>query len=268
MYWAGCARVGWILSATLVAAAAAAQYDEKFQSLFNGKDLCGWEGQPGYWTVEDGCLTGTTTAERALARSTYLFWRGSELGDFELHATYRFLTPFGNSGINFRTRELPEFDVQGYQGDMVVGPTYTGVLFDVKRPSAAREWKRQILTQQGQKVVIGTDGTRQVSTLAASAELQRLVKPDDWNEYAIIARGPEIILRVNGAVFAHVIDHEKRDLPNEGLLALQLHRGPPMKVQFKRICVKNLSQNHLNQVARPGGTESSAGSGTGGKKLP
>jgi len=101
-----------------------------------------------------------------------------------------------------------------------------------------REWKRQILTQQGQKVVIAEDGSKEVTELAPSADLQKLVKPNDWNEYTIIARGHEMILKVNGAVFAHVIDREKRDVPDEGLIALQLHRGPPMKVQFKSICIQ------------------------------
>jgi len=86
--------------------------------------------------------------------------------------------------------------------------------------------------------VIAEDGSKEVTELAPSADLQKLVKPNDWNEYTIIARGHEMILKVNGAVFAHVIDREKRDVPDEGLIALQLHRGPPMKVQFKSICIQ------------------------------
>jgi hypothetical protein len=227
-----------LLSGPIVAVAA--EPDGGFTPIFNGKDLTGWEGKPGYWSVEDGCLTGMTTAERPLTKSTYLFWRGGKVADFELRAVYRFVGSFGNSGINFRTQQLPELDVKGYQGDMETGPTYTGVLFDVKRPGSVREWKRQILTQQGQKVVIAEDGSKEVTRLAASADLQKLVKPHDWNEYTILARGHEIILKVNGAVFAHVIDREKRDVPDGGLIALQLHRGPPMKVQFKSISIKRL----------------------------
>lgn len=219
---------------------ASAESEEGFTPIFNGKDLTGWEGKAGYWSVEDGCLTGMTTADNPLTKSTYLFWRGGKVADFELRATYRFVGSFGNSGINFRSQELPDGDVKGYQADMVFGPTYTGVLFDVKRPSSVREWKRQILTQQGQKVVIAEDGSKKVTELAPSAGLQKLVKPHDWNEYTIVARGHEIILKVNGAVFAHVIDREKRDVPDEGLIALQLHRGPPMKVRFKSISIKRL----------------------------
>ena len=222
------------------AAAASAECEQGFTPIFNSKDLTGWEGKPGYWSVEDGCLTGTTSADNPLTKSTYIFWRGGKLANFELRATYRFVGSFGNSGINFRTQELPEMDVKGYQGDMVLGPTYTGVLFDVKRPSSARDWKRQILTKQGQKVVIAEDGSKEVTTLAADSELQKLVMSNDWNEYVIIARGQEIILKINGVVFSHVIDRERRDIPDEGLIALQLHRGPPMKVQYKSICIKQL----------------------------
>ncbi len=234
----GCALAVGMLS--VLATATAAEPDDGFTPIFNGKDLTGWEGRPGYWSVEDGCLTGMTTAESPLTKSAYIFWRGGKLANFELRAVYRFVGSFGNSGITFRTQELPEMDVKGYQGDMETGQTYTGVLFDVKRPSSVREWKRQILTQQGQKVVIAADGSKKVTTLAPSADLQKLVKPNDWNEYVIIARGQEIILKVNGAVFSHVIDLEKRDVPDEGLIALQLHRGPPMKVQFKSIRIKQL----------------------------
>lgn len=234
-----CSLAAWIAS-NLIAALALAVGEEGFTPIFNGRDLTGWEGVRGYWFVEDGCLTGTTTADKPLTKSTYIFWHGGKVANFELHATYRFVTPFGNSGINFRSEELPGPDVKGYQGDMETGKTYTGVLFDVKRPSAAKDWKRQIMNQQGQKVVIAEDGSREVTMLAPAAELQKLVKPNDWNEYVIIARGQELILKVNGAVFSHVIDRERGMGAAEGLIALQLHRGPPMKVQFKNISIKHL----------------------------
>jgi hypothetical protein len=224
----------------LTTATALAQCPAGFTPIFNGKDLTGWQGLTEYWSVEDGCLTGKTTAEHPLTRSTYLFYHGDKWSNFELRATYRFVGKFGNSGINFRTEELPNLDVRGYQGDMETGNTYTGILFDVKRASAAKDWKRQILTQQGQRLVIAADGAQTVTQLTPAAELKKLIKPNDWNQYVIIARGPEITLQVNGAVFSHVSDHEPRTAPQSGLIALQLHRGPPMKVQFKSICVKRL----------------------------
>jgi hypothetical protein len=208
--------------------------DPEFAPIFNGKDLDGWEGEPGYWSVEDGLLTGKTTAERPLDHATYLFWRGGKPADFELRAVYRFVGNDGNSGINFRSQELPKWDVKGYQADMEAGPNYTGILYECNQ--------REIMTQRGQKVVIAEDGRREVATLAPSAELQKYISKNDWNEYVIIARGPEIILKVNGHVTSHVIDREKGRAACAGCITLQVHPGPPMKVQFKDIRIKVLEK--------------------------
>ena len=114
-----------------------------------------------------------------------------------------------------------------------------------------------MMTVRGQKVVIAEDGQRKVTTLAPAAELQKLIKPNDWNQYAIIARGPEIILKINGAVTSHVIDREKGKAAASGVITLQLHPGHPMKVQFKDIRIKNLPtsqgtshETHANQPAQ------------------
>lgn len=211
---------------------AATDVEESFTPIFNGKDLSGWEGEPGYWSVEDGAITGTTTAEKPLDHATYLFWRDGKPADFELRADYRFVTPDGNSGINFRSQELPKRDIKGYQADMEAGPNYTGILYECNQ--------REIMTTRGQKVVIAEDGRRDATTLAPTAELQKVIKPNDWNEYVIIAQGPEIILKINGAVMSHVIDREKGKAASNGLLSLQVHPGPPMKVQFRNIRIKQL----------------------------
>jgi hypothetical protein len=202
-----------------------------FTPIFNGKDLTGWEGEAGYWSVEDGAITGKTN-EKLLDHPSYLFWKGGEPTDFELRAQYRFVTPDGNSGINFRSRRLPNWDVKGYQADMETGPNYTGILYECNQ--------REIMTQRGQKVVIDENGHREESKLVDSAELQKHTKPNDWNEYTIVARGPEIILKVNGAVMSHVIDRQQGKAAAKGCITLQIHPGPPMKVQFKNIRIKNL----------------------------
>ena len=224
-----------ILSALLLCVAVqapATAVEDGFTPIFNGKDLTGWEGEPGWWSVEDGAITGTTTAQKPLKRARYLFWRGGEPADFELRLNYRFKSPSGNSGINFRSRELPEGDVKGYQADMETGPTWTGVLYECNQ--------RGGMTKRGQKVVIAEDGERQVTTFANAAELRKRVKPNDWNEYVVVARGPEIILKINGIVMSHVIDREKGKAAAAGRIALQIHPGPPMKVQFKNIRLKIL----------------------------
>ncbi len=205
--------------------------EDGFKPIFNGKDLTGWEGEPGWWTVEDGAITGTTTAEKPLDHPTYFFWRGGKPADFELRATYRFTTPGGNSGINFRSQELPKWDIKGYQADMETGPNYTGIFYECNQ--------RGIMTQRGQRLVVAPDGRREVSALLPPVDWAKVIKQNDWNEYAVIARGPEIILKINGVVTSHVIDCEQGKAAAEGLISLQAHPGPPMKVQFKNIRLSN-----------------------------
>ena len=201
-----------------------------FTPIFNGRDLTGWEGEPGYWSVEDGAITGKTTAEQPLSHAIYLFWRAGRVGDFELRAKYRLLGEVANSGIHFRSTQLPNWNAKGYQADMGSGPTCTGTLYEANQ--------RGIMTQRGQKVVIAEDGRRTVTTLTPVEDWPKFIKSNDWNDYTIIAQGPEIILKINGHVTSHVIDRQQGKAASEGLIALQLHPGPPMKVQFKDICVK------------------------------
>ena len=232
------------LAALIVAAlwAAAAGADDKdkdakkdakdaFVPMFNGKDLTGWAGDLNYWSVEDGAITGKST-EKPLKQQTYLFWRGGKPADFELHAKFRFGSKWGNSGINFRSKELPNWDVKGYQADMETGSVCTGTLYECNQ--------RGVMTVRGQKVVIDEKGKREVTKLAEAADLQKLIKPNDWNEYVIIAHGPEIILKINGHVMTHVIDNEKGKAAADGVITLQLHPGDPMKVQFKDLEIKTI----------------------------
>lgn len=200
--------------------------------IFNGKDLTGWDGEPGYWSVEDGAITGTTTSQKPLDHATYLFWRGEKPADFELRAQFRFVSADGNSGINFRSQELPKGDVKGYQADMETGPTYTGILYECNG--------REIMTQRGQKLVIAEDGRREVTPIVPAVDWSKVIKKQDWNEYVIIAHGPEIILKINGETTSHVIDRERGKAASDGFITLQLHPGPPMKVQFKNLRISKL----------------------------
>jgi hypothetical protein len=204
--------------------------EEGFKPIFNGKDLTGWEGKPGWWRVEDGAITAEVTAAKPLNDCNYLFWRGGKPADFELRASFKLTGPEANSGIQFRTQELPGGDAKGYQADMDTKARYTGILYDCNQ--------RGIMNKRGEKVVISADGKREVTTFADAAKLQKLFGPNDWNDYVIIARGPEIILAINGVMTTHVIDREKGKAAAKGLIALQLHGGHPMKVQFKNLRIK------------------------------
>ncbi len=218
--------VGLVL---LCALTCLAEAEEGFVSMFNGKDLTGWEGKPGGWRVEDGTITAQSTAEKPCIKHHYLMWRGGEPADFELRLSYKVIG--GNSGIQIRSREVPGWDTSGYQADLEAGTQWTGCLFEHTRGGVA---------MRGEKVVIDADGKRQVTKIGDPAELAKRVKQDDWNDYVIIARGPEIILKINGQVMAHVVDNDKKHAAAKGIIALQMHPGPPMKVQFKDLRIKKL----------------------------
>ncbi len=226
----------WSVSAMPVGAVdeppSAVTVEKGFVSIFNGKDLTGWEGDPGWWRVEDGAITGELTKEKTRDTCTYLFWRGGKPADFELRASFKLSGEKANSGIQFRTRELKNFDADGYQADMEAGRIFTGTLYDCNG--------RGTIAERGEKVSIDENGKRTVKTFATAAELQKLYKPNDWNQYRIIARGHKITLFVNGALMCETIDHQKGRAALDGLIGLQLHASHPMKAQFKNLRIKTI----------------------------
>ncbi len=206
-----------------------ADSEEGFVSMFNGKDLTGWQGKPGGWWVEDGCLTSESTKEKPCIKHHYLMWRGGKPADFELRLTYRIVG--GNSGIQLRSRELPNWDTSGYQADMEDGQQWSGCLFEHTRGGVA---------MRGEDVVYDPDGTKHIEKLGDPAKLLKKVKNRDWNDYRIIAKGSKITLMLNGVVMAKVDDRDKKNAAKAGVIALQMHPGPPMKVQFKNLRIKML----------------------------
>lgn len=203
------------------------------RSLFNGKDLTGWKGLD-FWTVEDGAITGRTTKEKPTKGNTFLVWEG-EVADFEL--TFRYKIVGGNSGVQYRSKLVDEkgFVVAGYQGDFEAGKTYSGILYEEKG--------RGILAKRGEKVTVseGADPKKPRVTvegsLGKSDEIQALIKNEDWNEYRVVAKGGRLQHFINGRQTVDVTDTTAVGA-KKGLLALQLHAGPPMVVQFKDIVLK------------------------------
>jgi hypothetical protein len=207
----------------------ASEVEEGFVSMFNGRDLTGWEGKPGGWWVEDGTITSQSTKEKPCVKHHYLMWRGGQPADFELRLSYRIVG--GNSGIQFRSKEIPNWDTRGYQADLEAGQQWTGALFQHQRGGVA---------MRGEKAVIDESGKKTVERLGDPVELQKQVKANGWNEYHVIARGPEIILKINGVVMSHAIDRDREKACQRGVIALQMHPGPPMKVQFRNLRIKVL----------------------------
>jgi len=227
------------LFVSTIAFAISAHAAEK--SLFNGKDLEGWQGDPGLWTVEDGAITGRTTPDNKAAANTFLIWKGGEPGDFELTLKFK-MKPgdeknYVNSGIQFRSKvaDPEKWVVGGYQADFEYGETYSGILYE--------ERGRGILAQRGQQVKITQGETpakpkiEVTGKTGESAEIQAAIKKDDWNDYRIVAKGNRVEQYINGKATVVVVD-ETAEAPKSGVIALQLHAGPPMQVQFKDIVLK------------------------------
>jgi len=231
------ARFRWCLSALallpLIAAfvlslAGTAAAADGFKSIFNGQNLDGWDGDPKFWSVKDGMIVGQTTQENPTKGNTFLIWRGGTVDDFVLKLKYRIVG--GNSGIQYRSREVDPWVISGYQGDFEAGDMFSGILYEEKA--------RGILALRGQKVTLHEGGSKVAEQVTDSKELQKHIKKEDWNEYEITAQGNHLIHKINGQVTAEVIDNEKDKRAESGLLALQLHAGPPMTVEFKDIELK------------------------------
>ena len=233
----------------------AADSEAGFESLFNGRDLSGWEGDPKFWSVKDGIINGQTTVENPLKQNTFLIWKAGTVDDFELRFTYRIVG--GNSGAQYRSKDLGNWVVGGYQADLEAGNTYTGILYE--------ERGRGILAQRGQKTVIDETGkVNVVGSVGNSDEIQAAIKKEDWNDYVVIAQGNHIIHRINGRMTVDVMDDQAEKRATSGILALQLHAGDPMRIQFKNIRLKRLAVKNIVLVAGkpshgPGAHEFNAG---------
>jgi len=216
----------------LLALASPALAEDK--NLFNGKDLTGWKGLD-FWSVEDGCITGRTTKEKPTKGNTFLVWQGGEVGDFEF--TFKYKIVGGNSGVQYRSKVVDEknFVVAGYQADFEAGKSYSGILYEEKG--------RGILAQRGQKTVIkegdkpGKAKVEVAGEVGKSAEIQAKIKAEDWNDYRIVAQGGHLQHFINGVQTVDVTD-ETAVGAKKGILALQLHAGPAMVVQFKDLVLK------------------------------
>ncbi|MBE3099937.1 MAG: DUF1080 domain-containing protein [Planctomycetes bacterium] len=232
----GAAAAGVALAATYVSVTVRGAEDAAgAKPIFNGKDLTGWDGDPKFWSVQDGAITGMTTKENPTKGNTFIIWRGGTLKDFELRMMFRLENH--NSGVQYRSKtrdnDAGKWVMSGYQADMDEANTYTGGVYE--------EGGRGIVARPGQKVTIGANGKPQVTGAASDPkDIKAAIKNKDWNELVIIARGNHIIQKLNGMVTVDVTDDDEKRRAMEGLLGFQVHAGPPMKVQFKDITLKVL----------------------------
>ena len=216
-----------------------------FRKLWSGRDLSGWRGRPGFWSVEDGAITGKTTPENRLPESTFLIARSGDrdlvLDDFELRLRFRIRADndagFADSGIQYRGRLLGDFAVGGYQADCDASGKLTGIL----RDQAGGDGGRGILAERGEIAVWSADGAKTTSgKLGSPDEIGAAIRPGDWNDYTIVAQGSRLRHFLNGVQIVGVIDEARGKRLGSGILALELGAGEPMTVQFRDIRLKTL----------------------------
>jgi hypothetical protein len=208
-----------------------------FRTIFNGKDLTGWEGLEDYWTVKDGVISGHETRDRS--KQTFLVWTGAKVGDFELHCKYKFATPDGNSGIQFRSKVLDPktFRVGGYQADCDAQAGYDGSIYD----EAGVAGNRGTMSNRGDKTTWDGDNKRHNQKLPDAADLKKFIHVGDWNDVVLTAKGHHMTYRINGHLMTDLTDDSPKAV-KRGVLAFQLHAGFTMEVQFKDVRIKLLDE--------------------------
>ncbi|MBS0265233.1 MAG: DUF1080 domain-containing protein [Planctomycetes bacterium] len=207
-------RIGALLllvwSVAVTAAEPKSPVEDGFVPLFDGKSLTGWEGDLQLWKVEEGRIVGDSPG---ISKNEFLATK-STFRDFELRLEFRLHKGVGNSGVQFRSKRVPDSsEVSGYQAD--IGEKYWGCLYDESR-------RNKMLAE------------------APGDFVERLPK-DDWNTYVIRAEGNRVILKLNGQT---TVDYQEADagIAREGIIALQVHAGGPLRVEFRNLRIKDLTK--------------------------
>jgi hypothetical protein len=224
--------------------------DNGFVEIFDGKTLNGWEGDPTYWRVENGNLVGEITPATLLKTNSFIIWQGGKPADFELTLEFK-ITKAGNSGINYRSEQLTDVPhaLKGYQADIDGANRYTGQNYE--------ERARTTLAYRGEIVTVNPPENPSAALkdhIKSNAWLQRTVtgslgnsdslishiKSEDWNQLHLIVKGNRLQHYVNNVLMSEVTDNDTVNGKSSGLLGVQVHVGPPMKVEFRNIMLKKM----------------------------
>jgi len=196
-----------LMSLIMVFVPLMAAEDADFKPMFDGKTLQGWSGDPRLWSVKDGAIVGSTDSV-TIENNTFLIFKAKRFGDFVFRAQVKLRNH--NSGIQFRSEELPNWICSGYQADMAEGNWWGGIYEE--------------------------RGSRGVMVNGWKGKAEKVVKPADWNDIEIYCRGEDIRITLNGMVTAELKDSARL----QGIIAFQLHKGPPMQVSFRNVMIKEL----------------------------
>ena len=210
-------------------------------SIFNGKNLDGWDGDPRLWSVRDGVIHGETTDETKAKGNTFLIWNEGHTGDFELRLSFR-CNATNNSGIQYRSKHIKassasnEWVMQGYQHELrneIKFPNVSGFIYD-------EGGKRKRICLVGERAVYTVQGKQIEAEFLTQAEFENVFKLDDWNDVIIIAQGNRLQHFMNGQLILDCTDADLSLALLDGMLGLQLHAGKPMWTEFRDIRIKDL----------------------------
>lgn len=208
-----------------------------FKPIFDGKTLKGWDCDPDFWSVQDGAIVGKTTMEHQPKQNIFCIWKGGQPGDFELKLDYKMTgVNNGNSGIQYRSVELPEvakWVMKGYQFDIDLAQQYTGQIYE--------ERGRTFLALRGQISEVPNGGkVGTIGSVGDGNQLKSYIKDGDWNQIHIIARGNTLIQLINGHVMSSLVDDDTQNRKMEGEIGIQLHKLPnaAMKMEARNIRLK------------------------------
>ncbi|MEM6885532.1 MAG: family 16 glycoside hydrolase [Verrucomicrobiota bacterium] len=225
--------------------------DSNYVSLFDGKTLQGWDGDPKFWRVENGEIVGQSTPENRTPKNTFLIWEGGDVADFELKVEFKLINH--NSGIQYRSFRLQDesrpWAVGGYQADLAEDLQWMGAAYG--------EAYKKLIARRGEKVIVGaTEDDRQViGQVGDPDEILSHVHVGDWNEYHIIARGNHCIQKINGVITTE-FSEDAEDRFRQGLIAFQLHAGPPMEVRFRNVLLRKLQPADKKEILFMAGKKS------------
>ena len=228
--------------------AAATTEQGGFVQIFDGKTLDNWEGDLNYWKVENGNLVGEVTPTTLLKNNTFIIWKGGQPADFELKLEFR-IAEAGNSGINYRSEKIDTipYALRGYQADIDGKIRYTGQNYEEKKRAtlAYRGEKARITTQENPDVPgslranVAKNAWQSREVLESLGDSDEL-KTKDWNEAHLIIKGNQLQHYINDILMSEVIDDDNVNRASSGYLGVQVHVGPPMKVEYRNIRLKNL----------------------------